>query len=188
MFARFLANSFKAPSTTKNYLSGARTWVNNHRGCINSFISSQLNDVIKGIENLSSHIVMQAPPLTPAHIQIICAFIDLSPSIPRAIKPALLLSYATFLRSSNILSPTMSGWGGTHTLKTRDIRPSPVGLYVIVRSSKTIKSRPVLLEVHSVTNNPMCPVNAWYRYIDYARTMLTRLHQALLSVCLLLHL
>lgn len=164
MFARFLGNSFKSPSTVKNYMSGARTWIINHKGSIQPFMSPQVADVIKGVEKLSSHVATQAFPLSPAHIQIICTFIDLSPSIPLGVKPAILLSYASFLRASNVLSPTMSGWGGPHTLKACDVRSSKNGLYIIVRSSKTIKSKPVILEVFHSPSLFMCPVKAWYTY------------------------
>lgn len=37
MFTQYLKNSFAAPATVKNYLSGARTWIAEHGGDLTPF-------------------------------------------------------------------------------------------------------------------------------------------------------
>lgn len=167
MFVRFLANSFNSPSTTKNYIAGAKTWVQNHMGSLHAFMSPQVHDMILSITKASDHIPAPAHLITPADLGLICAFIDCRCWIPPACKAALLIGYATFLRSSNILSPSLSSWGGPHTLKFCDVVPKKSGLAIIIRSSKTLyNSRPVVLEVHSVNDLPLCPVRAWWNYVS----------------------
>lgn len=167
MFVRFLANSFKPPSTVKNYLAGSKTWVQNHMGNMLPFSSPQVRDMLQSITRLSSHIPTPAFPLSPNDIAIICQYIDSRPWFPLCVKPCLLIAYATFLRSSNLLSPTLTSWGGPHTLTCNDIIPSPLGLQVVVRSSKTIKpGRPVILHVLRIPHSTLCPVSAWEMYIS----------------------
>lgn len=166
MYVRFLANSFKSPDSTKNYLAGAKTWVQNHMGNIHSFLSPQVHDMVQAITKTSSHVVSPAYPISPADLAIICEFIDANPWIPLCCKPALLITYATFLRSSNIVSPSLSSWGGPHTLRCIDVRQSTSGLAVIIRSTKTLsKGRPTILHVNKVSNHPLCPVQAWEEYV-----------------------
>lgn len=140
MYVRFLANSFKSPMSTKNYIAGAKTWVQNQMGNPQAFSSPQVHDMFQAITKTSDHVPVQAYPLTPQDIGLICAFMDSHPWIPLVCKAALLLAYATFLRSSNVLSPSLSSWGGPHTLKFNDVRPSKSGLFIIDRSSKTLKT------------------------------------------------
>lgn len=172
MLVRFLANSFKSPSTTKNYLAGAKTWVQNHMENIHAFLSPQVHDMIQSITKDSEHIPTPAHPITPADLGLICAFIDCRCWNPPACKAALLIGYATFLRASNILSPSLSSWGGPHTLKFCDVVPTSYGLAIIIRSSKTMyNSRPVVLEVHSVKDPFLCPVQAWWNYVSIVKPM-----------------
>ena len=111
------------------------------------------------------HTACQAPPLRPPHLLALIRFlISLGPStlIPVA---ALLVGYFSFLRQSNLVSPSAADWGGPHTLRRRDIRPHALGLSLLVRSSKTIKSPQQMtqLVVPFVPGSPLCPVAAWSR-------------------------
>lgn len=171
MFVKYLANTHKAPNTVKNYLSGARHWVNFHKGCDASFTSPEVATVLKSIVDNSQHVPSQAYPLSPADIRTICNYIDLNPSTPMSIKPALLIGYICFLRSSNILSPSLLSWGGPHTLHVSDISlflsgPTP-SLNISIRSTKTRKtSKPFLLNVYSAPDPCVCPVRAWAAYVN----------------------
>lgn len=166
MYVQYLANSHKAPLTIKNYLSGARSWIKHHKGSDNSFSAPEVISVLKRNLLSSSHVPNQAPPLTPSHVLIISSFLDSLISPPLAIKAALLIGYACFLRSSNLLSPTTTQWGGPHTLRCSDISFSPSGLTVRINSSKTIQpSAPVFLAVAPVPNHLTCPVRAWTHYL-----------------------
>lgn len=106
MFAQLLANKHAAPTSIKNYLSGAKTWVTEHGGVTDAFSSFQLGQLVKGFVKNSTHIPAQAAPLGPHHIRAIyiCDFLDSSAAAPLAAKPALLIGFSYFLRGSNLLS------------------------------------------------------------------------------------
>lgn len=165
MYVKFLGNSFTSPASIKNYLAGAKSWIAHHLGDNSAFMAPEINAVFKFVTKTSNHVPSPAPPLLPAHVQMICAFIDNHVSVPNAIKPALLLGYTCFLRSSNLLSPNLSTWGGAHTLRVSDICKSHDGLFVIIRSSKTLSHpRPTVLQVLAIPGSPLCPVKAWFTY------------------------
>lgn len=167
MYTQYLANSYKAPNTVKNYLSGTRLWIRHHKGSDLSFSAPQVAAVLKSNLNVSTHVRNQAPPLTTQHVKIICRFLDSLASPPLAVKPALLIGYTCFLRSSNLLSPSITQWLGPHTLLRSDINFSTSGLTVKIRSSKTLQhSLPTFLAVASVPNLSTCPVRAWHLYIS----------------------
>lgn len=170
MFAQHLANIHAAPSSVKNYLSGAKTWVSEHCGAVHPFLSPQLAQLVKGFTKNSPHVPSRAPPLQPHHIRAICRLLDQSPSAPLAAKPAILMGYATFLRSSNLLSPTMEEWGGPHTLLASEVISTNDGLKICVRSTKTRSDSQGLTFFIPREDSPeFCPVVAWNRYKTLVR-------------------
>lgn len=165
MFVKFLGNSFTSPNSVKNYLSGAKTWISHHGGNFASFEAPVTLSVLKWLIKVSPHVPSPAPPLTPSLLHSVILFFDSHSFIPVAFKAALLLGYTCMLRASNLLSPSISAWGGPHTLLARDVLPSPTGLNVVIRSSKILSGvRPTILEVRVVPDSPLCPVAAWYGY------------------------
>lgn len=165
MYAQFLANTHAAPTSIKNSMSGAKTWVAEHMGNINAFLSPQLAQLIKGFTKNSTHVPVQAAPLSPRHIRIICDFALNTPGVEPAIKPAILLGYSCFLRGSNLLSRTMSEWGGPHTLLARDVHLTQKGLSITIRSSKTrSRASPLAFDLPPSQDPTYCPVAAWAVY------------------------
>lgn len=165
MFAQYLANKHAAPASVKNSISGTKSWIEEHLGSPLAFMSPQFSRLVKGFVKNSTHVPSRAAPLQPRHIKIISTVLDSLPSAPHGVKPAVLIGYACFLRSSNLLSPTMQEWGGPHTLLAGDVSFCQQGLRVIVRSTKT-RSTPAGLTfvIPSVDNPVVCPVLAWRRY------------------------
>lgn len=168
MYTRFLGNSFSSPAMIRNYLSGAKAWVAHHLGSSEAFLASEPGDVLKRVSSTLNHVTVRAYPLSPADIKIICQFLDGRPSVPAAVKPCLLLAYASFLRSSNLTAPTMSAWSGPHTLRVCDIIDNAHGLCIVVRSTKTRKqTKPVFLQILPADSPSLCPVAAWRLYKHY---------------------
>lgn len=170
MFAQHLANKHSSPASIKNYLSGARSWIIEHLGSIQGFLSPQFAQLVKGFTKNSTHVPARAPPLLPHHVRAICRALDSTRSAPLAIKPAILIGYTCFLRASNILSPTMLEWGGPHTLIAADITSSTAGLQVFIRSTKT-RSDPLGLTFFIPRSAPpdFCPVASWDHYRQRVR-------------------
>lgn len=165
MYSQFLANKHAAPSTIKNYISGARTWIEEHAGNNSAFHSPQFTQLLKGFVKNSTHIPRQAAPLTPRHIQLICRFLDSSSQASLAVKPAILIGYSCFLRGSNLFTSTMLAWAGPHTLLAGDIKHEPDALVVIIRSTKTrSRSQPLAFKLPRGESELTCPLIAWRRY------------------------
>lgn len=170
MYTRFMANSYASPSSTKNYLSGAKYWVITHDGDASAFSSIEVGEILKAVVAESKHVPLQAPPVLPSDIRIICAYLDAQPHYHRAIKPCILISYTCMLRSSNVIAPNLAVWAGAHTLLARDIRYDNGALNVIIRSTKTTSSRnPTLLRVEPANSAIVCPVRAWLEYVRQVR-------------------
>lgn len=165
MYVQYLKNSFAAPTTVKNYLSGAKTWMAEHGGNITPFSSFEYQQLYAGITKRSQHIPKRAAPIGWQHVKIIARFLDSCPSAPYAAKPCILIGYYTFLRSSNLLSPTMSTWGGPHTIMAQDIRVSDEGLIISVHTTKTKSSSAPISTIIPWQDDPaFCPVASWMKY------------------------
>lgn len=165
MYSQFLANSFSSPATVRNYISGAKTWVQHHMGNIQSFLSYELSSMLKHVTSSSDHIPSHAAPLSSDQIKLICTFIDNTGMFPAVVKPCLLIAFSSFLRASNMVSPTLTSWGGPHTLQASDIVQFHDMLVLRVASSKTLTGpKPAFVEILPSTVLQFCPVQAWLQY------------------------
>lgn len=165
LFNQYLANSLASSTSCKNYLSGARRWIELRGGRIASLSSVEAKAVAKGAANLNQHVPSPSPPISPMDLKIICDFLDKSPQgLP--IKAALLIGFFGFLRASNIVSPTAAEWGGPHTLLRADIITLQAGLALVLRSTKTrsINDSPTVLAIPMIPASPICPTRAWLDY------------------------
>ena len=164
-YNQFLANSLSAPGSRRNYISGAKKWILARGGDDSALSSPEANAVYKGGLVTRPHTPNPAPALTPSDLILLCTYLDTIPhSSP--VKAALCLGYFSFLRASNLLSPSITLWSGPHTLTRGDIILHEAGLTVVIRSSKTIRlnSQPVPLSLPLIPGSPACPTAAWYRY------------------------
>lgn len=165
MYIQFLKNSYTAPRTIKNYLSGARTWISEHGGNVSSFKSFEFHQLASCLTKRSLHVPARAAPLTWEHIRIIVNFLDKTPVVPLSAKPCVLIGFHSFLRSGNLLSPTMSSWGGPHTISAHDITVSDEGLHITIRSTKTKSDASTVITVIPWQDDPqICPASSWMRY------------------------
>lgn len=170
MYIQYLKNSYSAPTTIKNYLSGARTWIGEHGGDLSPFSTLEYQQLTTGLTKRSSHQPRRAAPLEWKHIQAIVTFVESTPNVPAAVKPCILIGYNTFLRSSNLLSPTMSSWGGAHTLSAQDLSLSDLGLEISVKSTKTKSDpQPVKTTIPWSPSSHCCPAMAWFKYVTKIR-------------------
>lgn len=164
MYAQYLANAFKAVSSVKNYLSGARSYIVEHGGNAQPFATIQVDHMIKSITKRSTHVVRRAFPLKPQHLMAISNYLDVSPLTPRSIKAAILIGFSCYLRSSNLLAPSFSILEGSHTLLAKNIVVVGNDLKVKVCTTKSTNNSYVLV-IPSNTNLLLCPVTAWITYV-----------------------
>lgn len=117
----------------------------------------------KSVSKHSQHVVNRASPILKHHLITISSYCDFNLSVPLCVKPCILLGHALFLRSSNLVSPSVESWGGPHTLKAGDIQSVSNKFIVKIISSKTRVS-PVVIDVYSDPCVSICPVRAWNHY------------------------
>lgn len=162
MFIQFLKNSFASQVSVKNYVSGARTWVLQHRGCVNGFDSIEIKQMFAAVDATSTHIPSPAYPLTVSHVKCICDYIDNCLTVPPAVKACILIGFTCFLRACNLLSPSTQNWLGPHTMLVSDIVETDFSLLVHLKSSKNFNSKnSKIIPVRKVENPKYCPFVAW---------------------------
>ena len=167
-YAVYLFANFKSPASVKNALSGAKNWVQEQDGSYAAFLAPSVKRLCKGGERRAAHQICPAPPLTPASLQAVIRYLMSFGEATAMPVAALLIGYFSFVRQSNLVSPSRGVWGGPHTLRRRDIRPCRAGLQICIRSSKTILSEmnAVELLVPAVPNSKLCPVMAWSKALS----------------------
>ena len=159
LYTQFLGNSLKNVRS-KNYLSGARTYISSAGGATLNFDSPLITTLLKGISNLSDHIELQAPALTrPLLLRLIDGLRQRGPDGEVA-AAACLFGVATFLRQSNFLPG--GARGGPHLILKKDVTIGVAGMRVTVRTTKTLSPRSggVVVPVAWVPGSPYCPVRS----------------------------
>lgn len=101
------------------------------------FLLTSASNTVKGFVKRSAHVPARAAPLAPHHIRAKCDMSDASPSAPLGVKPVVLIGYACFLRSCNLLASSAQSWGGPHTMMAHHISTSSEGFLVYTDSIKT---------------------------------------------------
>lgn len=173
MYAQYLKNSHPSPQTVKNYMSGAKTWILEHGGNVQPFLSRELDQLTKGFVKFSDHVPSRAAPLSISHLLVIAEYVRCNPYVPCAVLPCIIIGFKCFLRSSNLLSPSTRVWGGPHTLLARDLVIKDNSLMVSVLSTKTkSNNQPESFVLESETDHRLCPVALWRRYLNIIKPSL----------------
>ena len=117
-----------------NHISGTRTLMLAFDGDMNKFYTYLVGLLKRGIQQTSTHVPAQAPPLLPASGRNTVPFLDTIGPNPHVLIVALLVRYHTLLRQSNLFySDSVSD--PEHTLRVKDITPKVNGLIISVRFS-----------------------------------------------------
>ena len=158
-YAQLLPNSFANPTSVKNYLSGAKTFIVMAGGDPSPFDSPLCHHFFKGAARISSHVPNAASEIDLSTFKSLCDTLwNLGPDA-RITRAALLFGYVTFLRQSNFLLTTPPS---PHMIRRQDIRPAPYGLAVHVPSTKTLtRAQSVIIPVHRSADSRYCPVAAY---------------------------
>lgn len=82
MFAQYLANSLASQAFIKNYLSGAKTWINFHNGSADAFNTAPVQELVKKFVSSSNHVPLPAQKpcliLSPVILILILLYLTLS--------------------------------------------------------------------------------------------------------------
>lgn len=163
MYAQYLANKFDSVSSVKNYMSGARTWVLEHGGNTSAFLGYENSMMLKAINKDSNHVVNRAFPLALSHVHRIVSYLDKARNAPLCVKPCILIGFSCYLRSSNLVCPTLSTLTGPHTLRSKNVIDTGSALKIVITSTKT-KMLPYTIMIPFCDDPILCPVRAWRTY------------------------
>lgn len=170
MYAQYLKNLHPCPRTIKNYISGAKTWVAEHGGSVQPFFSRDLDQLTKGYSKNSDHVPKRALPLSVSHLLIIANYVRSNPALHFSVLPCIVIGFKCFLRSSNLLSPSMQVWAGPHTLLVWDLVVTDSSLLVSVNSTKTKwNNKPDIFSLEREPDPRICPVTLWTEYVRRLR-------------------
>ena len=163
-FLVYLGRSCKY-STVNNYLS-AVVGLHKFYGYSADFRDSFLiKMVLKGLQSTLGTGVTQMLLLTVSQFQDMfrCA---VNSDMDRSIWAALMLSFRTLLRKSNIIPDTASN--SRHVLCRKDLEFCTWGLMVHVRSTKTLQTGSYVLDipVYYVENKCMCAASLVKEHVD----------------------
>ena len=164
LYTQFLANSLTSPASVKNYVSGAKTFLQQQGASVAPFMSPLLSNLFKGITKLSAHIPIPAPVIDLPRFKHMCDILAAMDHDAQSARTAILLGFTTLLRQSNLLPGSLSG--NDHCIRRRDCVLEDDILWVTINSSKTIHD-PAKRVVIPITAFPSkyCPVAAWLQYI-----------------------
>ena len=167
-FMVFLARTCKY-STVNNYMS-AVTRLHEFYGHDMDFRGSfLLKLVMAGIKRQLGDAVSQKMPLTPSQMRDIYAHLDMTDWNVATMWAALIFSFRTLLRKSNIVPDSLSSQN--HVVTRGDIVRQADRITVRVSSTKTLKYRERVLEIplFKVSSAPFCVVSQLERHLDLTR-------------------
>ena len=112
MYTQHLNNTMKSSATVKNYLSGAKIYVELLPADASAFTHLLPKQVAKGGSNLSKHVPRQAPPLLPHHLVAVIPIMQSDKPDGFVCAAALSIAFFTFVRQSNVSVTPSVDWGG----------------------------------------------------------------------------
>ena len=156
-----------------NYFSSVKIWVMTHNPSAEAFTSHEVKLMKKAVFKMSKHVPRQAPPLLPGQFKFIVEFLARLNPPPSVLIVALLITYFTFLRQSNIVPSSSDLTLSQHVLKFKDVVLSTDSLIITVRSTKTRSGAvPLTFVLPEIPGSRCCPVSAWVKYLATVRPAL----------------
>jgi hypothetical protein len=168
IYIECLANTFKAPTSVLNYISGVKT-LHSMLGFKFPQLDSFLFKVqIRGITKKLQHRPKQAQPISPSMFISIKSLLDFNSSFQNSIWALFTISFFTFARLSNMVPLTSKQYDINKHLSRSDITITLDSLIVRFKWSKTIQdgSRVVLIPLVAMPHNPLCPYTAYCKLVS----------------------
>ena len=124
-----------------------------------------LDTVLRGIARDKGKAVRRKLPITPTILLQLKSQLDLSTPRHTAFWAAALIGFFGFLRKSNLLSPSVSGFNPSKHLTRQDFVFFDWGVMLQIKWAKTIQFGERVLEspLPRLRGHPLCPVEALLR-------------------------
>ena len=158
-FLVFLARTCKY-STINNYVSAINGLHKFYGHDIDFRKYYLIQLVLKGLKRQLGTVVEQAQPFTKDQLLKMYFTIDLTSRLDSVLWSALIFSFRTLLRKSNVVPDKQQDYG--HIVRRGDVVFTDWGMMVHVRSSKTVQHRQYVLEipVYYVNDKVFCAASA----------------------------
>lgn len=172
LYAEFLARSFTAPQTIRNYISGIRfchKYLDIDCPALHSF---ELDLMLRALDLTMRHIPNQRLPIDNAILVKLCYVCDYLGDLGRVLKVAFLFGYYGFLRQSNLAPRQAAIFDPKRHTCRGDIVQCPPGLVIILKWTKTIQrgQHIPMIPLPSVTGSPLCPCSAYRQMLQVCPT------------------
>ena len=177
-FLLWLKDRLKASGSILNYFSSVKSWVAPASGRANVFEAPEIATMKRGIIKNSLHVLSVAPPISPKIFKsIICYMHRLCPR-PPVIITALLFSYFTLARQSNIVVSALAPTYSPHVLLWSDVPATDNEVLVSTRSTKMRGSSvpPVIFSLPYIPGSPCCPGNFIHKQLHIWLQIAQRLY------------
>lgn len=162
-YIEFLATSLTSPMSVGNYFSIIRLMhAAIHTACP-ALDSLEVKLMLRAVKITMTHIPRQAPPITKDVLLKLCDACTILGKVGPTIKCALLFGFFGFLRRSNIVPDTVSGFDPLRHTCRGDILLEKPGIVLILKWSKTRQdhSHVHLVPMPNIPGHPLCPVQAF---------------------------
>jgi hypothetical protein len=162
VYIQLLANSFKAPTSILNYLSGLRTV---HKmldlefpELSSFFIKLQLRGITKDL----AHLPHQAAPVSPEILTQCYHLLNLADPQKASAWACFLIAFFSFSRLGNLLPVSQKQFDPKIHLTRQDIFVAADGILILIKWTKTIQdgSRYLLLPLVAIPEHNLCPLQA----------------------------
>lgn len=181
LYAQFLARSFKAVSSIRNYISGVKMLHILVDIPCPSFGSTELNLALRGMTRRKQHTPHQALPITPIILSQIFGLLDMTQACHTVFWALFLIAFYTMARKSNLVPTTVNTFDSKKQLCRGDVLIEQDCILVTYKWSKTNQfyNRTIRVPLLSVPNSILCPVSAYRNMLNKVKA---KQHQAAFSL------
>ena len=163
LYIEFLARKFKSPKSVRNYLSAVLLMHKQLNMDCPAAHSYPVSLMLRAIDHSMRHTPTSRLPVTVTLLQQLCSLCSTMGIWGCVLKCAMLLSFYSFFRQSNLAPPTPHQFDYTRHTTRGDVQQSPTGITIALKWTKTLQA--AMVHVHiplpSITGSPLCPVRAF---------------------------
>jgi hypothetical protein len=166
LYAQCLSESFKAVSSIRNYVSGAKLLHILTETPCPAFSDIELKIALRGIHRLNPHCTQQAAAMTPQILAQIYAILDLRDPVIATMWALFCFCIFTLTRKSNVVV-TGKKFDGEKQVRRADVLIGQNCLLVSFRWTKTIQFGQRVLQVPllAMPQSCLCPVRAYQNMV-----------------------
>ena len=160
LYAQYLAHSFHAIKSVRNYLNGVRTLHILAQVTPPNLKDIEMRLTLRGLSRKMARPVKRAQPLTPEILLDILTFLDLNKKADLIFWGILLVGFFGMLRKSNLIPDSIDSFDPVKQMTKSHIEFRKELAVIHVTWAKNLQFRERLLEIpiFKMEESPLCPV------------------------------